>query len=396
MASCDGIARRWRPSQQDNHLLGLLDTIDSHINIDIDRLLNQNGVAAPEDVSDADAFAFLRRLSMLVWPDDHADDPAPASAATIAVAEPSTEVTVAKDTTCSETAPAEPAAAKPVAITVPAQPPHAEIAAPSGEKPSTQKERCLELYLAGTKEVAAIVEATGFENASVQSCLSVLREEGAIPEEPKDAILAVYWKDHRTPDEIWKVTGFPLPSIKKYLFTLRQEGSIPAETERQTAIQTCPTCLNKIKRRKNRMSAPKRRSWRFGTRALAARPRSPRVPTLRRRRTTSKKSQPIPATDRTFRNHLNTFHLNRLPKTYDKPRKTPISLRGKTRAIAFASRSPLPLAGEGDTTAPAPNAIAVGARRSSSPTISARAVEAWMSPRPTSLRLEVTLSCSVG
>src|SRR4051794_7908790 len=33
--------------------------------------------------------------------------------------------------------------------------------------------------------------------------------------------------------------------------------------------------------------------------------------------------------NRTFRNHLNTLHLNRLPKTYDKPRRTPIDRNGR-------------------------------------------------------------------
>ncbi len=43
------------------------------------------------------------------------------------------------------------------------------------------------------------------------------------------------------------------------------------------------------------------------------------------------KSQPIKADDRTFVNHLNTIHLNKRPRSYDRPepRKTSLSLRGK-------------------------------------------------------------------
>ena len=57
----------------------------------------------------------------------------------------------------------------------------------------------------------------------------------------------------------------------------------------------------------------------------------------RPRRQTAPPDRPdCSATDRTFRNHLNTLHLNRLPKAYDKPRKTPISLKGKTVLVADA------------------------------------------------------------
>jgi predicted amidophosphoribosyltransferase len=46
------------------------------------------------------------------------------------------------------------------------------------------------------------------------------------------------------------------------------------------------------------------------------------------RHAASAKSQPIRAADRTFRNHLNTLHLNCHPQIYGrKPRKGPIQLR---------------------------------------------------------------------
>ena len=54
-------------------------------------------------------------------------------------------------------------------------------------------------------------------------------------------------------------------------------------------------------------------------------------PDLLVRHVASTKSQPIPALNRTFRNHLNTLHLNRLPRPYDgPPRKTPTPIKGKT------------------------------------------------------------------
>lgn len=54
-------------------------------------------------------------------------------------------------------------------------------AEPRSGKPPTQKERVLDLYLAGTTEVGAIVDATGFNRDSVNAHLSMLRRDGAIP-----------------------------------------------------------------------------------------------------------------------------------------------------------------------------------------------------------------------
>jgi len=54
------------------------------------------------------------------------------------------------------------------------------------------------------------------------------------------------------------------------------------------------------------------------------------LPDLIVRHVASIKSQGLPAAQKTFSNHLNTLHLNRYPRTYDRePRKTPIQLRGK-------------------------------------------------------------------
>jgi hypothetical protein len=54
-------------------------------------------------------------------------------------------------------------------------------------------------------------------------------------------------------------------------------------------------------------------------------------PNLILRHTMSTKSQYLPPDQKTFANQINTIHLNRLPRSYDKPepRKTPLSLRGK-------------------------------------------------------------------
>ena len=59
------------------------------------------------------------------------------------------------------------------------------------------------------------------------------------------------------------------------------------------------------------------------------------LPDLIIRHVASQKSQPIAAAARTFSNHLNTIHLNRHPRSYDgPPRRTPISLSGKTVLVA--------------------------------------------------------------
>jgi hypothetical protein len=54
-------------------------------------------------------------------------------------------------------------------------------------------------------------------------------------------------------------------------------------------------------------------------------------PDLIVRHVISRKSQFLRPEQRTFANQVNTIHLNRLPRSYDKlePRKTPLSLRGK-------------------------------------------------------------------
>ncbi len=54
-------------------------------------------------------------------------------------------------------------------------------------------------------------------------------------------------------------------------------------------------------------------------------------PNLIVRHAMSRKSQYLRADQKTFANQINTIHLNRLPRSYDKaePRKTPLSLRGK-------------------------------------------------------------------
>lgn len=54
------------------------------------------------------------------------------------------------------------------------------------------------------------------------------------------------------------------------------------------------------------------------------------LPNLIVRHVAAVKSQGISATNRTFRNHLNTLHLNAFPQKYEKPwGKNPVSLRGK-------------------------------------------------------------------